>query len=208
MTLSWTRYLLTKTDEIVQCLTTTAMRTTTKSTDLISKKQICTCSAHFWTFPCRCFARLTHQSIPVVPSTLPPPPLATAGLLPTLSVPGVGHCKFCAALRPGICKQSFWQARGFLSEYNYTEDFTGNTSRLAHLSMTGNCKGMFSILCIQLFIAHQARITWQNRELYTWINVSLVMASNLLILFEEHPLVFIKLFETDNVTAHFCLLKP
>ena len=137
-----------------------------------------------------------------------PSPLATAGLLPTLSVPGVGHCKFCAALRPGICKQSFWQARNFLSEYNYTDDFTGNTSRLAHQSMTGNFKGMFSILCIQLFIAHQARITWQNRELYTWINVSLVMASILLILFEEHPLVFIKLFETDNVTAHFCLLKP
>ena len=31
---------------------------------------------------------------------------------------------------------SFWHARGFLSEYNSTEDFTGETSRLAHLSRT------------------------------------------------------------------------
>ena len=32
---------------------------------------------------------------------------------------------------------SFWHARGFLSEYNYTEDFTGKKSRLAHLSRRG-----------------------------------------------------------------------
>ena len=35
---------------------------------------------------------------------------------------------------------------------NITEDFTGKTSRLAHLSRTGNCKGMFSILCMQLIL--------------------------------------------------------
>ena len=32
-------------------------------------------------------------------------------------------------------------------------------SRLAHLSRTGGCKGMFSILCMHFFIACQARIT-------------------------------------------------
>ena len=32
---------------------------------------------------------------------------------------------------------SFGHARGFLSKYNYTEDFTGKTSRLAHFSRTG-----------------------------------------------------------------------
>ena len=32
---------------------------------------------------------------------------------------------------------SFWHAGGFLSENNYTEDFTGKESRLAHLSRTG-----------------------------------------------------------------------
>ena len=34
----------------------------------------------------------------------PPPPRANAGHLPALSVPGVGHCKFCAARGPGICQ--------------------------------------------------------------------------------------------------------
>ena len=65
------------------------MRTTTKSIDLISKKQICTCGAHFWTFPCRCFARLKHQSIPVMPS--PPPPFpGYCGAVAHLVSPGGG----------------------------------------------------------------------------------------------------------------------
>ena len=32
-------------------------------------------------------------------------------------------------------------------------------SRLARLSRTGGCKGMFSILCLHFFIAYQGRIT-------------------------------------------------
>ena len=43
----------------------------------------------------------------------------------------------------------------FLSEYNYTEDFTGKENRLAQRP----CKGMFLILCMHFFIAYQARIT-------------------------------------------------
>ena len=52
-----------------------------------------------------------------------------------------GICKFCAARgsehlpTPGPFP-SFWYARGFLSEYNYAEDFTGKESRFAHLSRT------------------------------------------------------------------------
>ena len=43
--------------------------------------------------------------------------------------------------------------------YNYTEDITGKKkSRLAHLSRTGACKGMFSMLCMHFLIAYQARI--------------------------------------------------
>ena len=38
---------------------------------------------------------------------------------------------------------NFGHACDFLSEYNYTEDFIGKASRLAHLSRTGkNCKGL------------------------------------------------------------------
>ena len=52
-----------------------------------------------------------------------------------------GICKFCAARgsehlpTPGPFP-SFWYAHGFLSEYNYAEDFTGKESRFAHLSRT------------------------------------------------------------------------
>ena len=70
-----------------------------------------------------------HQSIPPAPSP-PPSPRATAGHLATLSVLGVGHLQIlhCPGaghlLTPGPFA-SFWHARGFLSEYNYTEGFTG-----------------------------------------------------------------------------------
>ena len=56
-----------------------------------------------------------HQSIPAASSPLPPPPFpATAGHLPTLWVPGVGHLPTLRHL------SSFQQACGFLSKYNWT----------------------------------------------------------------------------------------
>ena len=76
----------------------------------------------------RSFSRVMHQSIPPAPSPLPP--RATAGHLPALSVLGVGHLQilYCPGAGhlpiPGPFP-SFWHARGFLSEYNYTEGFTG-----------------------------------------------------------------------------------
>ena len=96
------------------------------------------------------------------------PPGLLRGICPPRQSHGWGICKFCAARRPGICQPrdqflSFWHARGFLSENNYTEDFIGKESRLAHLSRTGKieevCKGMFLILCMHFFIAYRARIT-------------------------------------------------
>ena len=60
-----------------------------------------------------------------------PPPRATAGHLPALSVPGVGHLQILCCPGAGHLPTpgpfpSFWYARGFLSKYNYT----------AHLSRT------------------------------------------------------------------------
>ena len=97
----------------------------------------------------------------------PAPPRATAGHLPALSVPGVGHLQILCCPGAGHLPTpgpflSFWHAGGFLSENNYTEDFTGKESRLAHLSRTGKIeevfKGMFLILCMHFFIAYRARI--------------------------------------------------
>ena len=67
---------------------------------------------------------------------LPSSPLRdTAGHLPALSVPGVGHLQILRC--PGVGHSptpgpfpSFCHARGFLSEDNYTDDFTGKESRL------------------------------------------------------------------------------
>ena len=96
------------------------------------------------------------------------PPGLLPGICPPCQSWGWGICKFCAARGLGICQPpgpflSFWHARGFLSENNYTEDLTGKESRLAHLSRTGKieevCKGMFLILCMHFFIAYRARIT-------------------------------------------------
>ena len=97
----------------------------------------------------------------------PPPPRATAGHLPSFSVLGVGHLEIlrCPGTghlpTPGLFP-NFPHARGFLSEYYYTEDITEKKSRFAHLSRTGGCKGMLSILCMHFFIAYQARITYRN----------------------------------------------
>ena len=60
----------------------------------------------------------------------PPPPWATAGHLPAMSVPGVGHLQMVHCPGAGHLSTpgpipSFWHARGFLSEYNYKEGFTG-----------------------------------------------------------------------------------
>ena len=48
--------------------------------------------------------------------------------LHALSIPGVGHLQILRCPGTGhLPTPNFWHARGFLSEYNYTEDFTGKT---------------------------------------------------------------------------------
>ena len=85
-----------------------------------------------------------HQSIPAAPSPPAPPPLqgycgAFAllvspgdGAFPNFTLPG-GR----AFANPGANTESFDTHAASYQQYNYTEDFTGKTSRLAHLSRTG-----------------------------------------------------------------------
>ena len=137
----------------------------------------------------------------------PPPPPATAGHLPALSVPGVGHLQILCCPGAGHLptrghSRAFDTHAASYQRYNYTEDFTGKKSRLAHLSRKEGCQGMFLILCVHFFIAYQARITYseivnyrrESRFFGCWIKV-------LLILFEKHPFIFIKLSITYNFTA-------
>ena len=91
---------------------------------------------------------------------VPPPSRATAGHLPALSVPGEGLPWGRAFANPGgVIPELFTRTRFPIRIYNYTEDFTGKEGKVAHLSRTGGCQGMFLILCVHFFIAYQARIT-------------------------------------------------
>ena len=79
-----------------------------------------------------------HQSIPASPS----PPRATEGAFALLVSPGGGaFANFGlpggrAFANPGANPELLTRTRFPLTRY-YTEDFTGKTSRLAHLSRTG-----------------------------------------------------------------------
>ena len=83
-----------------------------------------------------------YNEIPAEASPTPPPHAATAGHLLALLVAGVEHLQILCCPGAGQLPTpgpfpSFCHARGFLSEYNYADDFTGKESRLAHLSWTG-----------------------------------------------------------------------
>ena len=71
----------------------------------------------------------------------PPPPRATAGHLPALSVPGVGHLQIFHCPRAGHLPTpgpfpSF--QIGSLSECNYTEGFTGKKKQVGSSVNDGN----------------------------------------------------------------------
>ena len=111
---------------------------------------------------------LMHQSIPAAPS----PPRLLRGVCPPCHSQGWGISKFSlpgdqAFANRGAIPPSFWHARGFLCEYNYTEDFTGKTSILAHVKHRKKLKRVVkacSRFCSRFydFIAFQARITKRN----------------------------------------------
>ena len=64
---------------------------------------------------------------------------------------------------------------------------------------------MFSILCMHFFIAYQARITNERNSRAIDVNQRFFgyRIKFPLILFEEHPFIFIKLPIAVNFTAHY-----
>ena len=150
---------------------------------------------------------LMHQSIPAAPS----PPRLLRGVCPPCHSQGWGISKFSlpgdqAFANRGAIPPSFWHARGFLCEYNYTEDFTGKTSILSYVKHRKKLKRVVkacsrfyacisSLLIKQEFIPRKPEPVDVNQRFFGyWIKF-------LLILFEEHPFIFIKLFITYNFTA-------
>ena len=114
-----------------------------------------------------------HQSIPAAPSppSPPPPSRATAGHLPSLSVPGMGHfqilpCPGAGHLpTPGPTPKVLTRTRLPIS--SITTQRILLEKQADWLIFQGQekleevCKGMFSILCMNydFFIAYQARTT-------------------------------------------------
>ena len=106
-----------------------------------------------------------------------------------------------------------WHARGFLSEYSYTEDFTEKNKQIGSFVKDGKklkrivkaCSRFF--VCISSLLIKPELIHSETWELSTWINVFLVIESSStalqVILFEEHPFILIKLFIAVNFTAHY-----
>ena len=148
-----------------------------------------------------------HQSIPAAPSQPPPPP-ATAGHLPALSVPGVRHkCKLCIAQGSGIC-----QPRGHSRAFDtHTVSYQNITTQKVLLEKKQIVKDRTKLkrvvkacsrfyACISSLLIKQEFIHSENRSCRCE-STFLVIESNLLILIEEHPFIFIRLFLTYNVTV-------
>ena len=119
---------------------------------------------------------LMHQSIPAESSPAPPPPRATVAHLPAFSIPGVGHLKIlrCPGAghfpTPGLFP-SFWHARGFLSEYNYTEDITGKKADWLICQGQGVVKACSRFYACISSLLIKPELHSETRELSTWINV-------------------------------------
>ena len=90
-----------------------------------------------------------HQSIPAVPSPLPPPGLLQ-GICSPCQFRGWGICKFCAARGPGICQPRASDTHA-VSDQNITTWRILLEKHADWLICQGRekiekvCKGMFSI---------------------------------------------------------------
>ena len=147
----------------------------------------------------------------------PPPPRAIVGSLLTLSVPGEGHLQIllCPGARhlptPGLFP-SFWHAHGFFSENNYTEDFTGNDKHIVSsvkerkkLKRDVKACSRFYACIFSLLIkpeSHGEIASYHDVNQCSLVKPKLNLEF-LLILFEEHPFIFIKLFD---ITYNFIAL--
>ena len=149
-----------------------------------------------------------HQSILTAPSPSLPP--GYCGAFACLVSPGGGaFANFVLPGGPGHLPTSgpfpsFWHARGLLSKYNYTEDFSGKESRLFHPSrkklkrVVKVCSWFYACISSPLIKPELHSEIWSYRRESTFFGYWIKF---LLISFEKHPFIFIKLFITYNLTA-------
>ena len=143
-----------------------------------------------------------HRSIPAAPSS--PPPRATTGYFPTLSVPGVGHlqilrCPGAGHLPTPGTTSSFWHARGFLSEHNYTEVFYWKNKQIGSSVKDRKKLKRFVKACSRFYACissllikpelHSEIGSYRRESTFSWFYYWIKFPW---ILLEENPFIFIK----------------
>ena len=150
-----------------------------------------------------------HQSIPAAPS--PPPPGLLRGICPPCQSQGWGISKFFAARGPGIC-QTRGQTRAFNThavsfQHITTQRILWKNKLSGSFVKDGKKLKRFVKACSRFYACFsfiKAELHSGTRELSTWINVFFgYWIKFFLILFEENPFIFIKLFMAVNFTAHY-----
>ena len=148
-----------------------------------------------------------HQSVnsSCAQPSPPPPPKVTAGHLPSFSVPGVRHLQILRCPRAGHLPTSgifpsFWHVRGFLSEYNYTEDFT--EKKADWLTCQGQrvvkvCSRFYACMLIKPELHSETRVG----ELSAWINVFWLVNQTSVDIIWRTSFHIYNLFMTYNFTA-------
>ena len=143
---------------------------------------------------CSCYASVNSSC------AQPPPPQATAGHLPSLSVPRVGHLQILHCPGTGHLPTpgqlaSFWHARSFLSEYNYTEGFTGKKQTGSPVKDRNKLKRI--VKACSRFYAYissllvKPELHSENRNYRCESTCFGYWIKSLLILFEERLFIFI-----------------
>ena len=134
--------------------------------------------------------KLMHQSLPAAPSPPPPPtPRATAGHLPALSVPGVGHLQILRCTGAELLTRTrflirIWLHRGFYLKNKQIGSFVNDGKKLKRFVKT--CSRFYACISSLLIQPELHSETW---ELSTWINVFGYWIKFLLILLEELPTI-------------------
>ena len=134
----------------------------------------------------------------------PLPPGLLGGICPPCQSRGSGICKFCTARGPGICQPRGY-SRAFDTHAVSYQNIITQKVLLEKKQIGSSVKGRNKywrglILCMHFFIAslHSENRSYRCESTFFgyWIKF-------LLILFEEHPFIFIKLFITYKVTAPY-----
>ena len=153
-----------------------------------------------------------HQSIPAAPSPPPPPPGFYGAFARLVSPWGWAFGKFCTVRGPGICQPRghFWafdthavsyqniSTQKVLLEKTQIASFVKDRNKLKRVVKA--CSPFHA--CISSLFIKQEFIHSENRSCRCESTFFGYWIKFLLILFEEHPFIFIKRFVTYNVTVN------